>query len=180
MNRDTVAVVAPALGLGVAAHVSVAVDALRVGVDGRLSEGRADVLKGLGYLTLDRGAAEAIGQALHGWAVVQPTGLAGTGPSAPLPAIAVPSAYLAVQEFGQRHAHTLDGREARERAENREFLWEVSVGFFVSLIQGPVGVGAGVLEGYLQIWGGYDGTWDNGVDRGLDFDRDDAAVGGCR
>ena len=41
---------------------------------------------------------------------------------------------------------------------------------------GPVGVGAGVAEGYLKIWGGYDGTWDNGVDRGLDFDRVDAAA----
>lgn len=176
VNRDTVAVVAPALGSAVAAHVSVAVDALQVGADGRLNEGTADVLKGLGYLTLDRGAAAAIGQALRGWAVVQPTGLVGTSASAPLQAIAIPSAYLAVQEFGQRHAHTLDGREARETAENREFLWDVTVGFFVSLIQGPVGVGAGVAEGYLQVWGGYDGTWDNGVDRGLDFDRADAAA----
>ena len=139
VNRDTVAVVAPTLGVAVASHVTVAVDALQVGVDGRLHGGRADVLKGLGYLTLDRGAAAAIGRALHEWAIVQPTGLDGTGPAAPLPAIAVTSAYLAVQEFGQRHAHTLDGREARETAENREFLWDATVGFFVSLIQGPVG-----------------------------------------
>lgn len=176
VNRDTVAVVAPVLGIAVAAHVSVAVEALQVGVDGGQAEGRTDVLKGLGYLTLDRGAAEAIGRGLHGWALVQPTGLDGTGPAQPLPVIAVPSAYLAVQEFGQRHAHTLDGREARETAENREFLWDVTVGFFVSVIQGPVGVGAGVAEGYLKIWGGYDGTWDNGVDRGLDFDGNDAVV----
>jgi hypothetical protein len=176
VNRDTVAVIAPALGAAVAAHGSVAVDALQVGVDGRLTGGRTDVLRGLAYLTLDRGAAAAVEQALHGWALVQPGGLDGTGPTVPLPAIAVPSAYLAVQQFGQRLAYVLNGLEARETAENRKQWWDLTVGLYTQLIPGYGGIGAGVLEGYLAIWLDMDGTWETGPDRGLVFGRGDAVT----
>jgi hypothetical protein len=176
VNRDTLVAIASALGGAVAAHVSVAVDALQVGVDGRLAGGRGDVLEGLGYVTLDRGAAAEIERALLDWALVQPGGLIGTGPLSPLAAIAVPSAYLAVQQFAQRSDYALDGLEARETAENRELGWDMTVGLFVELIPGYLGMAAGVVEGYLAIALDMDGTWDNGVDRGLVFDRDDAAA----
>jgi hypothetical protein len=176
VNRDTVAAIAPALGAAVAAHVSVAVEALQVGIDGRLTGGRTDVLRGLGYLTLDRAAAAAVEQALHGWALVQPDGLDGTGTLAPLPAIAVPSAYLAVQQFGQRLAHELNGLEARETAENRKEWWNLTVGLYTQLIPGYLGIAAGVLEGALAIQLDMDGTWETGPDRGLVFDREDAAA----
>jgi hypothetical protein len=176
VNRDTLAVIAPALGAAVAEHVSVAVNALQVGVDGRHSGDRLDVLRGLGYVTLDRGAAAEIEQALHGWALLQPHSLVGTSRLSPLPAIAVPSAFLAVQQFAQRSDYALDGLEAREEAENRELGWDMTVGLFTQLIPGYLGVAAGVLEGYAAIWLDMDGTWENGEDRGLVFDRDDAAT----
>jgi hypothetical protein len=176
VNRDTLAAIAPALGSAVAGHVSVAVDALQVGVDGRLSAGREDVLTGLGYITLDRGAAAEVERALLSWALVQPSALTGTGPLSPLPAIAVPSAYLAVQQFAQRSDYALDGLEARETAENRAQWWDMTVGLFAQLVPGYPGIAAGVLEGFAAILLDMDGTWENGVDRGLVFDRDDAAA----
>jgi hypothetical protein len=138
--------------------------------------GREDVLRGLGYLTVDRAAAAAVQQALRGWVTVQPGELGTPGAPAPLPGVAVPAAYLAVQQYGQRLAYALHGFEAREIAENRELWWHLSVDSIVNLIPGPWGVGAGVVAGYLAIWMNMDGTWENGVDRGLVFDRADAAA----
>jgi hypothetical protein len=176
VNRDTVAAIAPVLGHAVVAHLSVAVDPLQaVGADGLMSQGSGDVLRGLGYVTLDRGAAAEIEEALHRWALVQPGSLNGTGPLDPLPAIAVPSAYLAVQQVAQRSNYALDGLEARESAENRELAWDLTVGLIVQLIPGYWGIAAGVVEGYAAIALDMDGTWENGVDRGLVFDRADAA-----
>jgi hypothetical protein len=176
VNRDTLAAIAPALGGAVAAHVSVAVDALQVGVDGRSGGGRADVLQGLGYVTLDRGAVAEIEQALHRWALSQPGSLDGTGSLSPLPAIAVPSAYLALQQFAQRSDYALDCLEARKAAENRAEWWRLTVGLYAQLVPGYGGIAAGVLEGELAIVFDMDGTWENGADRGLVFDRNDAAA----
>jgi hypothetical protein len=152
----------------------VAVDALQVGVDGRSDGGRPEILRGLGSLTLVRGAAAAVEQALQRWALVQPGGLDGTGPLAPLPAVAIPSAYLAVQQFGQSLDHRLDGLEAREKAENLQFLWDHTIGLVADLVQGRWGGPVGVVESVLAIGLGFDGTWENGIYRGLVFDRDDA------
>jgi hypothetical protein len=154
----------------------VAVDALQVGVDGRLGEGQWDVLQGLGHVTVDRGAAAAIEQVLQGWALVEPVALDGTGAHAPLPVIAIPSAFLAVQEAGQRSDFLMDVLEARETAENRAQYWQRTVHLVAELIPGWGGAVAGVVEGYLAIALNMDGTWDNGTDRGLLFDRDDAAA----
>ena len=78
-----------------------------------------DVVKGLGYVTLDRGAAEQIEQALDGWALAQPRALEGANSDSPLPAVGVPSAFLAVQHWAQRSDHALDALQARETAEDR-------------------------------------------------------------
>jgi hypothetical protein len=175
VNRHTVAAVAPALGAAVTGHLSVATYALGSIADGEVGERNGDILRGLGYLTVDREAATAITGALHRWASAQPVDLQGTGPLSPLPVVAVPSAFLAVRQYGQRLAYALHGFEQQEAAESREWWWNLVIGLPVSFIPGPLGVGVGVGEGYAAILFGADGTWDNGADRGPVFDREDAA-----
>jgi hypothetical protein len=175
VDRATAATVAPALGGVLAGHVAVAVDVLRVGADGP-SGSDDDALRGLGYLTIDRDAAATVRRALTAWAGAQPVALEGTDPAFPQPSVAVPSAYVAVREYGQRLDHALHGFEEQERAERRERNWDLLVGTAADLVAGPAGVAAGVAEGYLAIGLDFDGTWDNGPDRGLRFDADDAAA----
>jgi hypothetical protein len=176
VNRDTLAAVAPALGDAVAAHVDVAVEALRVGVDAQPDAHQAETLVGLGYVTLDRDAAAAVERALTRWAQVDPAALDGTTPEAPLPAVGVLSAYVAVRQYAQRADHALDALEDREAAENKEWLWQHSVHLVPELIPGYWGIVAGVVEGYAAIALDMDGTWEDRADRGLVFDSTDAAV----
>src|SRR4051812_18177199 len=176
VNRDTLAAIAPALGDAVSGHVAVAVEALQVGVDGRPGGDRLNVLAGLGYVTLDRGAAAAIEQALSGWAGIDPVALVGTAPGAPLPAVAVLGAYVAVQEFAQRASHALDAWEDRELAEAKKAVWQHSVHLLPEILPGYWGILGGLAEGYASIAADTDGTWVDRPDRGLVFDRDDAAA----
>ncbi len=176
VNRDTLAGVAPALGDAVAAHVDVAVEALRVGVDAHPGARQVDIMVGIGYVTLDRDAAAAIERALTGWAQVDPGALDGTTPQAPLPAVGVLSAYVAVRQYAQRSDHALDALEDRETAENKEWLWQHSVHLLPELVPGYWGILAGLAEGYAAIGFDMDGTWDDRPDRGLVFDATDAAV----
>ncbi len=178
VGRGNVAVVAPALGRAVAAHVDVAVDALWVGVDDSRCLGASDALRGLGYLTVDRDAARAVGEALSDWSRDQPSSV----DDGPVPAVAVPSAYLATQEYGQRLSYVLDTFEAQETAQLRAAAWDGSVGLVPHLLRGLWGTAAGVLEGYAAILLGADGTWENGPDTGLVFDARTAiqqALGGA-
>jgi len=179
ISRDTVAAVSPALARAVAAHVGVAVEALSVGVDGRLGADE-DALRGLAYVTVERRGAEAMQRALVEWSREQVTTLEGTGPVSPLPAVAVPSAYVAVREYGQRLTYALDGLEAKKSAEVRERVWDCTLGA-AGLLRGGWGVGAGLIEGYAAIALDMDGTWEMDPDRGLHFGDDDAvdrAAGG--
>ena len=173
VSRNNVAMVAPALGRAVAAHVAVAVDALWVGVDDSRCLGASDALRGLGYLTVDRDAARVVGAALSDWAREQPAAV----DDGPLPAVAVPSAYLAAQEYGQRLSYVLDTYEAQEAAELRAVAWDWSVGLVPHLLPGFWGTAAGVLEDYAAIIVGADGTWENGADTGLEFDAGTAIQG---
>ncbi|SNR49168.1 hypothetical protein [Blastococcus mobilis] len=173
VDRGTAAAVAPALGRAVAGHIGVAVEALWVGVDGG-SGGTSDALRGLGHLTLARDAEASVAQALYDWARTQPTAFEGTSASAPLPAVAVPAAYVAAKEYGQRLDHALDGFEAQEAAEEKEWWWDHTVGL-VGFAPGAWGVGLGLVEGYLAITLDMDGTWTDPVDAGLSFDGADAA-----
>jgi hypothetical protein len=173
VSRDMVAAVSPALARAVAAQVPVAVEALSVGIDGRLGD-REDALRGLGYLTLHRNGADAVERALVDWAQGQSAGPEGAGPLSPLPAVAVPAAYVAAQEYGQRLAHSLHAFEQQEDAENKQLLWDHTVGL-VGFLPGWWGVGAGLVEGYAAIALGMDGTYEVGADRGLHFDSGDAA-----
>jgi hypothetical protein len=175
VNRHTLAGVAPGLGDAVSAHVDVAVQALKIGVDGHRHGDQADVLAGLGYVTLDPGVAAAIEQALSGWAQVRPEGLAGTGHQAPLSAASVLGAYVAVQEFAQRTNHAMDACEDQAEAQAKHLLEQYTFGLLAE-VPGPVGVGLGVLEGASSIVRHTDGTWIDRVDRGLVFGRADAAA----
>ena len=175
VNRQTLAGVAPGFGDAVSAHVGVAVHALKVGVDGQLHGDQADVLTGLGYVTLDPGAAAAIEHALSGWAQVRPEVLAGTGPQVPLPAASVLGAYVAVQEFAQRTNHALDALEDQAEAQAKQALEQYTFGLLAE-VPGPVGVGLGLVEGLSSIPRHTDGTWIDRVDRGLVFGRGDAAA----
>jgi hypothetical protein len=175
VDRSAAAVVAPALGAAVAAHVSVATEALSRGVDGRLGTRDGDILRGLGYLTLDERAVRAVSDALHGWVLTQPVALEGTGPSSPLPTVAVPAAFVAVREYGQRLAYALHGFEQQEAAERRSRQWDATIGLAGNFVRraGP-GVAVGLVVDYAAILLDLDGTWTNGSDDGLFLHEEDA------
>ena len=171
VRRAIAASVAASLGGAVAGHVSVATDVLQAVVSGELRAADDDVLRGLAYLTLDRDAAATVGTALVGWMGEQPVALDGTSTGIPLPAVAVPAAYFAVQEYGQRLAYAMHGFEARAAAGTWKAGWDSTIGLLAELPPRHWGVAAGLVEGYLAIFFGADGTWENGRDSGLSFPR---------
>lgn len=178
VSRGTAAAVAPALGAAVAQHVTVATDVLALGVDGELDGRAGDTLRGLGYLTLDEGAARTIGAALQNWVRVQPVPVEVTCAPLPPPAVVIPSAFLAVREYGQRLDYALHGFEEKAHAESKAVGWDWTVGlaFQVRKLAPVAGFGLGVVEGYAEMALGYDGRWDNGRDNGMHFDGNDAAA----
>lgn len=180
VDRDVVESVSPALGDAAAAHVGVVADAL-AGAATEGGDGAVDLLKGLGYVTVDRQAAAAVEQALLGWAGAQPHDLAGSSRVHPLPAVAVPAAYLAVQEYGQRLTYALDGFELQDQAQDRAAWWNWTAGL---LLEGlsfvrftPVSLVADVVNGYAPVLLGLDGTWEQDPDRGLQFSAEGAGAG---
>jgi hypothetical protein len=174
VHQATAAAVAGSLGDGVAAHISVAVDVLRSAVDGRPEGGTEDALRGLGYLTLDRHAAATVGSALIERVAGSAEAIGWSSAGSPLAAVALPGAYHAVQEYGQRLAYAIHGFEAQAAAETRETVWNWTWGLAVEFVRGPAAVPAGLLEDYAAILLGADGTWDNGIDEGLVFEREAA------
>lgn len=181
VGRENVAAVSPALGAAVAAHVTVVTGPLTALASGDVDEGTGQLVKGLGSVSVDRRAAAAVGAALWDWSAAQPLDLAGSGPASPLPAVAAPSAFLAVQEFGQRLTYALDGFELQEEAQNKEAFWNWTAGLALQLISyapvKPVAVAADVVNAYGPILLDMDGTFDQQEDRGLRFDADGAARG---
>ncbi|MCW2636467.1 MAG: hypothetical protein JWQ99_2834 [Blastococcus sp.] len=174
VNKETAAAVSGALATGIAAHVSVATEVLVGADEDRRDEGSRDVLRGLAYLTLDRPAAVAVGQALGDWATARPLALDASSPAAPLPALAVPAGYLAVQEYAQRLAHSLRAFELEDVAEDRRLVWQ-GFSFVPTEFFGKAGDVLGVLDVVASRLLGTDGSWEIGADRGLRFDREDAA-----
>jgi hypothetical protein len=180
VDRDTVTTVAPALGAAVAAHVTVVTGPLTALATGEVGQGMEHGLKALGYLTVDRQVAASIGTALVDWSRTQPLDLTGSGPAAPLPAVAVHGAYFAVQEYGQRLTYALDGFELKEDADNKEELWNWTAGLALELISyapvKPIALAADVIGAYAPVVLGCDGTFDQSADRGLRFDADMAGA----
>jgi hypothetical protein len=175
VNRETAAVVAEPLASGLRSHIEVVTGVLtEEATSCRPLDGRdGDALRGLGYLTVDRSAAVVIERALVDWAVEQPYPLDGASRTEPAPAVALPAAYLAVQEYGQRLAYALRAFEVQDAAEDRRFLWTMT--FNLLTLPGRLGTAVGVVEPFAARLLGTDGSWDIGPDRGLVFDREDAA-----
>ena len=161
--------VSPALADALGAHISIAGEVLMSGADGNLPSSDGALLRGLSYVTLDRTAAGAIEAALSQWVSVQPVPVGHRGPPPMLPAVVVPNAYLAVQEYGQRLAYTLHEIELAQEAQDRAFLWNMTIGLAADLAPGPWGMAAGVLVGYVAMGLQLDGTWDSPGYHGLRF-----------
>jgi hypothetical protein len=176
VDRVTAAAVSPALGRAVAAHVDVVVDALWVGVDGSRCFDTPDTLHGLALLTVDRGAAAAVAGALYGWTQAQLADGGGSDPAALYSAVAVPSAYLAVQDHGQRLSYVLDTFAAQAAAQQRARNWNLSIGLIPDVLPGHVGTIAGVVERIAAALLRTDGTWVDPDDGGLVFDPATAIV----
>jgi hypothetical protein len=179
VDRDNVEAVAPALGEAVAAHVTVVTGDLAAAASGEVDAGAEQLLKGLGYVSVDQHAAASVETALRKWSLAQPLDLTGTGPATPDPAVAVPSAFLAVQDIGQRLSYALDGYELQDEARDKEAFWNWTAGLALELVSyvpvAPVAVLADVVNAYGPILLDMDGTFDQGKDRGLRFDAAEAA-----
>jgi hypothetical protein len=176
VDRGTAAAVSPALASAVARHVTVATGVLSLGVDGELGGRAGDVLRGLGYLTLDERAEQAVEAALAEWVRAQPVPVELLCGPLPLPVVAVPSAFLAVREYGQRLAHALEGFELQAQAERDERMWQWTVGLLVELPKhAGWGAALGIVEGYAAMALDRDGRWETRPDSGRRFDEADAA-----
>lgn len=180
LDRSVVEGVARDLAVAAAAHVDVVAGALSSVATEDGGEDVGDVLKGLGHVTVDRQAAATVEQALAAWATTQPQDLDGSSRSDPLPAVAVPAAYLAVQEYGQRLTHAMDGFEIQDEAEDEAALWDWTAGAVldvVGFVPGtPFGLAADLVGAYGPLVLGVDGSYEVGTDRGLRFTADDAAA----
>lgn len=178
VDRGTARAIAPALAGGLAAHVTVAVDSLWIGVTGPAAAEHAAAARGLGLLTLEPAATAVLADALHGWARedLARHGAALDG-SAPVPAVAVPSAFLAAQEYGHDLDRALDGFAARDDAERHALGWDLAVGW-IGQLPGPLGVAGGLVDGYGALVLGVDGTWDVPPDTGPLREAEDAVADG--
>jgi hypothetical protein len=172
VDRGAANAVSPALADALALHASVAGAALAAGVDGDLAAADGAMLRGLAYVTVDRQTAAVVEAALQRWVAVQPVPVWVSGPPPQFPAIVIPNAYLAVQEYGQKLVYALDEVALERKANDRAFLWNMTIGLIAGLAPGPWGMAAGVLEGYLAMWLDFDGTWDPDTDHGLTFRPD--------
>lgn len=174
VDRQTAAAVTRPLAAGLALHATVVPELLGAAVEGEPVDRNGDGLRGLGYLTIDRTAAGIVERALHDRTAVQGV-LDDTVPaSAALPAVVLPSGYLAVQEYGQRLAQTLLAYELQREAAIKALVWKFTPLHLLTYVPGPIGVGAGVVEPFVARLLGTDGSWEIGPDHGLVFDREDA------
>jgi hypothetical protein len=170
VNDGTAARMALPLAMGLSAHTEVLIDSLsEAAADGTVGSETGDVLRGLSFLTLDRAAAERVQKVLTAWTLQQQAA------ETALPAVAVPAAYLAVREYGQRLPHALRAFAEQESANDRKWLWDSGTAP-LQLIQKTVGRVVGLVEPFAAKLLGADGSWDAGEDEGLVFDRGDAVA----
>jgi len=176
VDRDTAAQLAPSLSSAVTAHAGVAAEVLgAAGAGAPLALPDDEVLRGLGYLTLDPEAAADVQRAVD----------AGTAAPTPLDAVAVRSALVAVREYGQRLDHALDTFAVLTAAVDRQFTYDVTIRFGAWLFDRTLGrtpggevatefvdAGVDVLAWLLDA----DGNWEAPPDEGLVFDREDAVA----
>lgn len=174
VDRDVAGTVAPALGGALADRADVLTGLLEVGVHGHATERTA--LVGMAYLSLAPEATAAISAALDEWRAVRPgavapVGVASVGVEVLLPAIAVPSAFVAVRDHGRRLDHVLETHDRKASAERRASMWNGTVGLAVKLSAFSrvpfVGSVLGSLEDVAARSLGVDGRWEAVTDDGL-------------
>jgi len=186
VDRTTAAELTPVLGDAVVAHPSIATEVLgAAGAGEQLSPADVAVLRGLGYLTLDPDAAAAVQSVVDVRTASVPLDLVGTDPTAPAGAVAIRSALVATREYAQRLEYAIEGYVAMSDAVDRQFTYDVSLRlpvFAFSKIaalfpgtSGPAGVAEALVDGGAWLLHA-DGSWELGPDRGLVFDREDAAA----
>jgi hypothetical protein len=149
VDRATAAAVAPALAGAVAAHPEALTGPLVRAAAGA-GEDRT-LLRGLGHLGTDPGAARALDRAVAD-SVARLDAAAGAGPSDA--AVAVAAGHAAVRGYGERLAVALEGFAAQERAEQRAHVGD--------LFLHVGGRFAGPLAAAAVVRFDLDGTWDDG------------------
>lgn len=173
VQKATANAVTKPLGEGLAVHWGVPAGILAAGADGETSRRDGDRLRGLGYLSIEPAAATAVGEAVATWMAHQPSRITATTASV---VVAVPAAWFAVQEYGQRLAHALRAFELEAAAQARELEWDATVGLAVEVPKGAVGGVVGALEPVAAKLLGADGAWEAVPDQGAVFERADAAA----
>jgi hypothetical protein len=162
VDRGTVAQVAPVLGAALARHADVAIELLWVGVEGQTDEG-ADALRGLGVLTLDWTALDALVRSVQQWTDDHPS-TAGFQPAegdVAVPAVGLPTALLAARQYGEYLEFALEESEKEEGAVLRKFWWDHTVGL-LDHVPGLPGLILSQVEHLGAIALRMDGTWDEG------------------
>jgi len=155
-------------------------DVVLATADLRCLEGGEDTaLRGLGYLSIDQGASAVLGNALARWAHQQPAGAVLRAEQVPVAAFAVGS-FVAVREYGQRLAHALHGVRLEEEAEARASNWAWAVDVLTAPLGGRLTGFANFVDPFAAHALDSDGTWDNGPDTGLVWNRADAAAAAAR
>ncbi|MGY2128722.1 hypothetical protein [Blastococcus sp. SYSU DS0617] len=158
VDRTTAAGVAPALAGAVAARPEVVVEPLARAAAGAGQQDQL-LLRGLGYLSAEPGAAAVLDDAVPG--APAPAGAAAAGPVRP---VEIGAGYLAVREYGQRLVHALDEFAAQDEAGRRLRITEVVTG---TLELGPVWARSiGDVVSVLSVVTDADGTWDAAPDDG--------------
>jgi hypothetical protein len=173
VDRGTAAVLAPALGSVVAAHAGVVADALSAAGGG--VDAARTLLRGLGHLTLDQGAAVDVGFALQDLLDRAVDG------GQRWSAVRVTAGYLAVREYGQRLAHALEAFDLQEEAVREAQKYEVAKQVVLAAPARPaVAAGVGIALDYVGMGLRLDGTWEQGPDEGRHLGAGDAvrSVGG--
>jgi hypothetical protein len=151
----------------VAGQTDVLLPVLDAASTGAALDAAADTaLRGLGYLVADPAAARKVTTAVR--AALQAGGAGAFAGE-------VAGAHVAVLEYGQRLRYALAWSHAKSEAVDAQMVWTPAVSVPVSLIPGPAGDLAGVLEDVLADALDADGDVELGPDTGRVRTDDDAA-----
>lgn len=177
VHRGTAEHLRGAFAEALGAHID-AITGPLADVAGRCPDpGELAALHGLGFVTIDEGATTALVRGMRAWAErPHPEALSSSGGSV---VVAVPSAFLAVLDYGQRLAHSMRAHDAQAEADKARRRWEATAGLLFWIV-GQRARGADSLveaaETTLQRAAGADGRFEIGKDRGRRFTVADAAA----
>ena len=137
VDRHLADLLAPEMAAAVAAHVGSVADLLVAVVDRCPDVEQSAALLGLGLVVTEEGPAETVRRGIVAWQRAKPLVLP-LPATAMAPAIAVPAAFVAVREHGQRLSFALRSHETARQAELRARRWQ------------PVGL---VVDGLMEVFG---------------------------